>query len=106
LFAAAFAGPERAAATAAGQALHQRLDDLAVGVPPGANGVRVAPYFLGEKTPIHDPMLRGTFSGLGGSNSRPWMQIVTDVLQAPVRCLAGHWARALGQPGRPPSVPG
>jgi xylulokinase len=68
--------------------------------------VRVAPYFLGEKTPIHDPMLRGTFSGLGGSNSRPWMQIVTDVLQAPVRCLAGHWARALGQPGRPPSVPG
>src|SRR5271165_6385786 len=39
-FAATFAGPGRAAATAARQTLHQRLDDLAVGVPPGANGVR------------------------------------------------------------------
>jgi xylulokinase len=98
----------------------------------------VAPYFLGEKTPIHDPTLRGSFSGLslshglpqlwralleayayairhhvevfndmghrterflvsdGGSNSRLWMQIVADVLDAPVQRLAGHPGSCLG----------
>jgi xylulokinase len=40
----------------------------------------------------------------GGSNSRTWMQIVADVLQAPVQRLTGHpgsclgaaWAAAVG----------
>ena len=137
-FAATFAGGERESAAAAGQTLHQRLDDLAAAVPPGAGGVRVVPFFLGEKTPIHDPTLRGSFSGLslshglphlwrallegyayairhhvevfndmghrterflvsdGGSNSRLWMQIVADVLQAPVQRLAGHPGSCLG----------
>ena len=27
--------------------------------------MRALPYFLGEKTPIHDPLARGTFTGLG-----------------------------------------
>ncbi|MBX6320965.1 MAG: FGGY-family carbohydrate kinase [Rhodospirillaceae bacterium] len=63
-FAATFAGAERAAAEAAGLTLHQHLDRLAEAVPPGAEGVRVLPYFLGEKTPIHDPEARGVFAGL------------------------------------------
>jgi xylulokinase len=137
-FAANFAGGESAAAAAAGQTLHQRLDELAAGVAPGSEGVRVTPFFLGEKTPIHDPSLRGTFTGLslahglphlwralleayayairhhvevfndmghrtgrflvsdGGSGSRLWMQIVADVLQAPVQRLTGHPGSCLG----------
>jgi xylulokinase len=145
-FAATFAGGEREVATAAGLTIHQWLDRLASEVSPGAEGVRIVPFFLGEKTPIHDPALRGTFTGLslnhglphlwralleayayavrhhvevfndmghrterflvsdGGSNSRLWMQIVADVLQAPVQRLAGHpgsclgaaWAAAVG----------
>jgi xylulokinase len=34
-------------------------------VPPGAEGLILLPYFLGEKTPIHDPCARGTLVGLG-----------------------------------------
>lgn len=47
---------------------HARLDALAEKSPPGANGVLALPYFLGEKTPIHDPTARGTFTGLSLSN--------------------------------------
>jgi xylulokinase len=59
-----FAGGEREAATAAGLTLHQHLDRLAAAIPPGADGVGVVPYFLGEKTPIHDALARGTITGL------------------------------------------
>ena len=48
-----------------GKTRHQRLDELASSVPAGSNGARTLPYFLGEKTPIHDPLARGTFTGLG-----------------------------------------
>ena len=34
-------------------------------LPPGADGLILLPYFLGEKTPIHDPYARGTLIGLG-----------------------------------------
>jgi xylulokinase len=44
---------------------HARLDRLAAKVPPGAEGLILLPYFLGEKTPIHDPYARGTLVGLG-----------------------------------------
>ncbi len=59
------AGSEAAAATLAGETPHQRLDRLAEGLPPGAGGLILLPYFLGEKTPIHDPYARGTLIGLG-----------------------------------------
>jgi xylulokinase len=44
---------------------HADLDRLAADVPPGADGLILLPYFLGEKTPIHDPYARGTLVGLG-----------------------------------------
>ncbi len=59
-----FAGGEQAAADAAGLTLHQHLDRLAEAIPAGAEGVTIVPYFLGEKTPIHDPFARGTITGL------------------------------------------
>jgi len=44
---------------------HAALDELAAQVPPGADGLVMLPYFLGEKTPIHDPHAKGTLVGLG-----------------------------------------
>jgi xylulokinase len=63
-FARNFAGGEAAAAVAAGLTLHQWLDRLAEARPAGADGLVVSPYFLGEKTPIHDPGARGVIDGL------------------------------------------
>lgn len=136
--AANFAGGQQAAANAAGLRLHQYLDRLAEAIPAGAEGITIVPYFLGEKTPIHDPLARGTITGLslnhtighlwralleayayaiahhmevlrdmghaprhylasdGGASSRVWMQIVADVLQAPVQRLEGHPGSCLG----------
>ena len=59
-----FAGGEAAAAERAGLSLHQHLDCLADARPAGAEGLTVLPYFLGEKTPIHDPAARGVVDGL------------------------------------------
>jgi len=59
-----FAASERADAVAAGLSVHEWLDRKAAAVPAGADGLTVLPYFLGEKTPVHDPFARGVFSGL------------------------------------------
>jgi xylulokinase len=40
------------------------LDRAAEAVRPGSDGVVLLPYFLGEKTPLHDPHARGTIAGL------------------------------------------
>ena len=47
------------------------MDRLAAGVPPGADGLVLLPYFLGEKTPLHDPNARGTLIGLGLHHGLP-----------------------------------
>lgn len=137
-FAQQFCGGLLPEATAKGLTLHQYLDTLAAVIPAGAEGLTILPYFLGEKTPIHDPAARGVFDGLtlshtpahvwralleayayairhhvevlndmghettsyivsdGGSNSALWMQIVADVLQAPVQRLTGHPGSCIG----------
>ncbi len=40
------------------------LDDLAAERPAGSDDLTLLPYFLGEKTPIHDPSARGVIEGL------------------------------------------
>ena len=40
------------------------LDAAAAAVPAGSDGAVCLPYFLGEKSPIHDPEARGAFVGL------------------------------------------
>jgi xylulokinase len=52
-------------AKAAGLSPHAWFDRLAADVPAGSEGVVLLPYFLGEKTPLHDPHARGTIVGLG-----------------------------------------
>ena len=63
-FAAEFGTRYSGEAAAAGRTLHQHLDALASRLEAGAGGVIALPYFLGEKTPIHDPRARGTLTGL------------------------------------------
>jgi xylulokinase len=55
---------EAGKADAAGFTLHQHMDAIAAETPPGADGVQIIPYFLGEKTPLHDPDARGVIHGL------------------------------------------
>src|SRR5580693_9537966 len=59
-----FAAGEAPAAKQAGLSIHQWLDQLAEARPAGSEGLVITPYFLGEKTPIHDPGARATFDGL------------------------------------------
>ncbi len=63
-FAENFAGQHQEAAGRAGVSLHQYLDAMAQSRPPGAGGLLCLPYFLGEKTPLHDPQARGVVFGL------------------------------------------
>jgi len=65
------AGAEAQAAAAEGVSTHAYLDRLAAETPPGADGLVLLPYFLGEKTPLHDPNARGTLIGLGLHHGLP-----------------------------------
>ena len=49
---------------------YRELDAEAATVAPGAGGLIVLPYFLGEKTPIFDPLARGLVFGLTLSHTR------------------------------------
>ncbi len=57
------------------------LDRLAAAVPAGSDGVLCLPYFLGEKTPIQDPLARGTFTGLslGHGPAHLWRALLEAV---------------------------
>lgn len=45
-------------------ATYAQLFDDAAGIPPGAEGLVMLPYFNGERTPINDPLARGVIAGL------------------------------------------
>ena len=70
-FVRTFAGAEAAVAAARGISPHAYLDELAEKTAPGADGLLALPYFLGEKTPIHDPQARGIFLGISLSHELP-----------------------------------
>lgn len=46
------------------------LDQQAMMIPAGSDGLVLLPYFLGEKTPIQDPLARGTLIGLTLSHTK------------------------------------
>ena len=48
----------------------ERLSELALNAPAGANGLTLLPYFEGERTP-NRPDATGVFSGMNLSNSNP-----------------------------------
>lgn len=63
-FVSTFAGGEAEKAAQAGLSVHAWLDRLADAIPAGSEGLVILPYFLGEKTPIHDASARGVVDGL------------------------------------------
>ncbi len=54
----------------AGGAPLSELDAEAALVAAGADGVVILPYFLGEKTPLNDPLASGAILGLGLRHTR------------------------------------
>jgi xylulokinase len=83
---------------------HAALDRLADAVAPGSDEVLCLPYFLGEKTPIQDPLARGAFIGLSLSHGpghlwralleavaygfRHHVEVLSEIGFAPKRFLA------------------
>ncbi|HVA85262.1 MAG TPA: FGGY-family carbohydrate kinase, partial [Candidatus Saccharimonadales bacterium] len=49
---------------------HDVLAGEAAGSPVGASGLLVLPYFNGERTPIADPLARGTIAGVTLAHTR------------------------------------
>jgi len=74
------------------------LDAEAEAIPPGAGGIIVLPYFLGEKTPIFDPSARGVFAGVMLHHTRA--HLYRAVLEAVCYGFAHHLA-LLGEAKRP-----
>jgi xylulokinase len=52
------------------EADYAALDAEASAVPCGSDGLVLLPYFLGEKTPVNDPLARGVLFGLTLSHTR------------------------------------
>ncbi len=52
------------------EADYTTLDDEAKDIPPGSDGLVLLPYFLGEKTPIFNPLARGVLFGLSLQHTR------------------------------------
>jgi xylulokinase len=74
------------------------LDALAEAAPPGSGGVAVLPYFLGEKTPVHDPSARGIITGLSLSHGtgHVWRALLEAYAYAIV-----HHVEVLNEIGHP-----
>lgn len=49
---------------------YKELDNLASSVPAGSDGLFCLPYFIGEKTPVFDPLARGIFWGVSLQHTR------------------------------------
>src|SRR5260370_5071012 len=64
------------------------LDAEAEAIPPGAGGIIVLPYFLGEKTPIFDPAARGVFAGVMLHHTRA--HLYRSILEAVCYGFAHH----------------
>jgi xylulokinase len=54
----------------AGEMGYEALDAEGSEIAPGSGGLVLLPYFLGEKTPINDPLARGVLFGLTLSHTR------------------------------------
>ncbi|MCX7888280.1 MAG: FGGY-family carbohydrate kinase [Rhodobacteraceae bacterium] len=113
-----------------GGSRHRALDLLAAAVPAGAEGLTVLPYFLGEKTPLHDPAARGVLEGLTLSHGlghiwrallesyafaiRHHLEVMAGIGHAPRRFLASDggsrssvWMQIVADViGEPVEVPG
>ena len=63
-FVRSFCGSDLTEAKELNRSVYELLDRRIDNLPPGSDGIVLLPYFLGEKTPLHDPTARGTIFGL------------------------------------------
>lgn len=97
-FVSRFGAEDSRAAEVEGRSVYAHFDDLATPLPPGADGLVLLPYFLGEKTPLHDPYARGTIVGLGLHHHR--QHLYRAILEA-VAYGFRHHADVLAERGLP-----
>jgi xylulokinase len=64
------------------------LDAEAAAMPPGAEGLTLLPYVLGEKTPIFDPAARGVLAGFTLAHTRA--HVYRAILEAVVYGFRHH----------------
>jgi xylulokinase len=92
--------PDLAAAeTATGLNAYAVLAAEAAGVPAGAQGLLVLPYFSGERTPINDPQARGVIAGLTLAHTRA--HLYRAMLEG-VAYAIRHNVEAMAAAGAPP----
>ena len=65
--------PEIAESKKVGKSAYRLLDEKAAGIPPGAEGLILLPYLMGERTPIWDAYARGVYIGLTPYHTRAHM---------------------------------
>ncbi len=61
---------EKLSASALGIDVYEMMNLEAATVPPGSDGLIVIPYFMGERTPIWDPLARGIIFGMSLAHGR------------------------------------
>lgn len=65
-----FAQEEKRAEEAGGASAYAQLDRQAADIPPGAEGLVVLPYFMGERSPLWDTQAKGVIFGLSLIHTR------------------------------------
>jgi sugar (pentulose or hexulose) kinase len=65
--------PEVIAGAQTGKSAYQLLDERAAKIAPGAEGLLLLPYFMGERAPLWDPYARGVYFGLSPYHTRAHM---------------------------------
>jgi xylulokinase len=80
---------------------YKKLDELASSAPVGSGGVIFAPWLYGERTPVEDPSLRGSFFNLSLGTTRA--EIVRAVMEGValnlrwlLPCVEGFIGRRFG----------
>jgi gluconokinase len=86
-----------------GEAGYERLLREAAAVAPGADGLRVLPYFAGERSPHWNPLARAHFAGLTLTHTRA--HLARAILESVAFCLADIWQALAGLPAAPPGAP-
>lgn len=75
------------------------LTEEALASPKGARGLIMLPYFSGERTPIHDPLAKGTILGLNLTHTRG--DIYRAALEG-IACATRHITETFAEAGAPP----
>ena len=79
---------------------YDELFEAATGVPAGAEGLIILPYFAGERTPLFDPRARGVVAGLTLAHGRA--QIFRALLEATAFGVR-HNLQEMAMVGGPPT---